>query len=106
MTVTLLAPSITESDITFAELSRFLDSASRIVWSWKSDVGLGLSSPTDLSTPSSRIRRRAPSYELELYLAVDKCKGLERGLLSITMRAGARWCPMHPPSARMISKRC
>ena len=30
-------------------------------------------------TPSGRIRRRARSYELELYLAVDKCEGLARG---------------------------
>ena len=40
---------------------------------------LGGGDPVARRTPPGRIRRRARNYELELYLAVDKCEGLARG---------------------------
>ena len=65
--------------ITLMELSRFLDATARVRSEWTtafdSDGGGGL--PIDL------YRRPYPSggssYPLELYLAVDKCEGLDRG---------------------------
>ena len=43
------------------------------------------------------------SYELELYLAVDKCEGLREDSI-ITTPADTRWC--RSAFARMSSKRC
>jgi SagB-type dehydrogenase family enzyme len=64
--------------ITLAELSRFLDSTARIQSKWKSRVDLGNGGPmvayTTRPYPSG-----GSSYELELYLAVANCAGLERG---------------------------
>ena len=63
--------------ITLAELSRFLDNTARVLSRWRSrvDDGAGpLVAYTARPYPSA-----GASYELELYLAVDKCDGLARG---------------------------
>jgi len=66
--------------ITVAELSRFLDGAARVRsgWTGTPDLGDGSSTP-----PIAYTARPYPSggscYEFELYLAVDKCEGLDRG---------------------------
>ena len=67
--------------ITIAELARFLDHAARVQWKWTSplDFGDGSAGPAIDYT-----RRPYPSagsaYELELYLLVAKCDGLDRGM--------------------------
>jgi SagB-type dehydrogenase family enzyme len=64
--------------ITLAELSRFLDGTARVQSRWRSRLDLGDDCPVVAYTarpyPSG-----GGSYELELYLAVDKCEGLARG---------------------------
>ena len=64
--------------ITLAELSRFLDNTARVLSRWTSRVDLDDGGPLVAYTvrpyPSA-----GASYELELYLAVDKCEGLTRG---------------------------
>lgn len=60
--------------ITLAELSRFLDSTARVVST--------LNSKPDFDDGGHAVRpypSAGASYELELYLAVDKCEGLARG---------------------------
>jgi len=65
--------------ITLAELAQFLDGTARVVSTWQEHVDLGVTrsivSYTTRPYPSG-----GASYELELYLAVDKCEGLARGL--------------------------
>jgi SagB-type dehydrogenase family enzyme len=65
--------------ISLAELSRFLDGTARVQSEWTAaldaDGGGGLSiAYTRRPYPSG-----GSSYPLELYLAVDKCEGLDRG---------------------------
>jgi SagB-type dehydrogenase family enzyme len=64
--------------ITLAELSRFLDSTARVQSRLSSRLELGDGGPV-----VTYAVRPYPSgggcYELELYLAVDKCEGLARG---------------------------
>ncbi len=64
--------------ITLAELARFLDNTARVLSSSRSRVDLGDGGPLVAYTvrpyPSA-----GAGYELELYLAVDKCEGLARG---------------------------
>jgi SagB-type dehydrogenase family enzyme len=64
--------------LTLAELSRFLDGTARVLSSSKSMLDLGDGGPlvpyTVRPYPSA-----GGAYELELYLAVDKCEGLARG---------------------------
>jgi SagB-type dehydrogenase family enzyme len=64
--------------ITLAELARFLDSTARVQSRWRSRLDVGGGGPVVAYTgrpyPSG-----GGSYELELYLAVDKCEGLARG---------------------------
>ncbi|HET7164008.1 MAG TPA: SagB family peptide dehydrogenase, partial [Pseudolabrys sp.] len=64
--------------ITLAELSQFLNNTARVLSRWESGAGLGGGGPSVGYTvrpyPSA-----GASYELELYLAVDKCEGLARG---------------------------
>ncbi len=72
--------------ITLAELSRFLDGAARVL---RVESPLPAAPPQedeeyDDEIPASEIAPRpypsaGSSYELELYLAVDKCDGLGRG---------------------------
>jgi SagB-type dehydrogenase family enzyme len=65
--------------ITLAELSRFLGETARVLSSFKSQ----LDPASGRSLPITYTARPYPSagrgYELELYLAVDKCEGLARG---------------------------
>ena len=64
--------------ITLRELSRFLDSTARVLSSFRRRVELGDGGPlvefTVRPYPSA-----GASYELELYLVVDRCEGLARG---------------------------
>jgi len=64
--------------VTLPELSRFLENTARVLSSWNSSVEFGDGSP-----PVGYTVRRYPSagasYELELYLTVDRCEGLARG---------------------------
>ncbi|MGC2221033.1 MAG: SagB family peptide dehydrogenase [Methylocella sp.] len=60
--------------ITLAELSRFLDSSARVLSTSNSNLDLDDGGHTVRPYPSA-----GASYELELYLAVDKCEGLARG---------------------------
>jgi SagB-type dehydrogenase family enzyme len=68
-----------QSPITLAELSRVFDNAARVLSRWRSKVDFGdggqLVEYAVKPYPSA-----GASYELELYLAVDQCKGLARGL--------------------------
>jgi SagB-type dehydrogenase family enzyme len=67
-----------KSPITLAELSRFLDNTARVLSEWTSRADLGEAGP--LITYAVRPYPSAgASYELELYLAVDKCEGLAPG---------------------------
>jgi SagB-type dehydrogenase family enzyme len=65
--------------ITLAELSRFLGETARVLSSFKSQFDPA----SGRSLPITYTARPYPSagrgYELELYLAVDKCEGLARG---------------------------
>jgi len=66
--------------ITAAELSRFLDGAARVQSEWTGTLDLG---DGDSTPPIAYTTRPYPSggscHALELYLAVDKCQGLDRG---------------------------
>ena len=64
--------------ITLAELSRFLDGTARVLSTWKSKVDLGDAGPV-VAYAARPYPSAGASYELELYLAVDKCEGLARG---------------------------
>ena len=68
--------------IILAELSRLLEGTVRVLSKWKSGVHLG-DHVGDAGPVVEYAIRPYPSagasYELELYLAVDKCGGLDRG---------------------------
>jgi SagB-type dehydrogenase family enzyme len=70
-----------ERPITLAELSQFLDRTARVQreWSSKLDVGAGGDDGPTLAYTARPYPSGGSSYELELYLAVDKCEGLARG---------------------------
>ncbi len=64
--------------ITLVELSSLLDTAARIRSTWTSDLDFGETGP--VMTYAARPYPGAGSaYELELYLAVANCAGLDRG---------------------------
>jgi SagB-type dehydrogenase family enzyme len=68
--------------ITLAELSRFLDRTARVQSEWSGTLDLGTGADTDPPAATHTVRSypsAGGSYELELYLAVDKCEGLARG---------------------------
>ena len=67
--------------ITLTELSRFLDRAARVQseWSSKLDLGGGDGEGPTLAYTTRPYPSGGSSYELEIYLAVDKCDGLARG---------------------------
>ena len=67
-----------ERPITLAELARFLDSTARVVSTWQSQVDLGDTRPT-VAYATRPYPSAGAGYELELYLAVEKCDGLARG---------------------------
>ncbi len=67
-----------ERPITLAELARFLGGAARVVSTWQSPVDLGDIRPV-VAYATRPYPSAGASYELELYLAVDKCDGLARG---------------------------
>ena len=64
--------------ITLAELARFLDSTARVQSELKMPLDHGGGGP-ELSYTVRPYPAGGASYELELYLAVDKCDGLSRG---------------------------
>jgi SagB-type dehydrogenase family enzyme len=68
--------------IILAELSRLLEGSVRVLSKWKSEVHVG-DHVGDAGPVVEYAIRPYPSagasYELELYLAVDKCGGLDRG---------------------------
>jgi SagB-type dehydrogenase family enzyme len=84
--------------ITITELAKFLDHAARVQWKWTTPLDFGDGS---FGPEIDYTRRPYPSagasYELELYLAVANCQGLEKGfyhydadrhaLVSIQVRA-------------------
>jgi SagB-type dehydrogenase family enzyme len=67
--------------ITLAELSQFLDRSARVQSEWSSrlDFGGGGDDGPMLAYTARPYPSGGSSYELELYLAVDKCGGLARG---------------------------
>ena len=69
---------MTRRPITLAELSRFLDNTARVLSRWNSRVDLGDGGPS-VAYAVRPYPSAGASYELELYLAVDKCEGLARG---------------------------
>ena len=64
--------------ITLAQLSRFLESTTCVQSQGKSSLDLGEDSPA-VEYASRPYPSGGGSWELELYLAVDKCEGLARG---------------------------
>ena len=69
---------MTERPITLAELARFLDGTARVQSRWNSKLDLGDGGPM-VEYAARPYPSAGASYELELYLAVDKCEGLARG---------------------------
>ena len=64
--------------ITLAELARLLDSTARVRSRWRGKLDLGETGPM-IDYAVRPYPSGGGSYELELYLAVEKCDGLARG---------------------------
>ena len=64
--------------ITLAELARLLDSTARVRSRWRGKLDLGETGPM-IDYAVRPYPSGGASYELELYLAVEKCDGLTRG---------------------------
>jgi SagB-type dehydrogenase family enzyme len=67
-----------EQPITLAELARFLDSSARVQSTWTIKLQLDGGGP-DIDHTTRPYPAAGSAYELELYLAVANCGGLERG---------------------------
>jgi SagB-type dehydrogenase family enzyme len=65
--------------ITLAELARFLDGTARVKSRTQNKLDLGDGGPV-ITYALRPYPSAGAAYELELYLAVDKCEGLARGL--------------------------
>ena len=68
-----------EQPITLAELSRFLDGTARIVSKSKSRLDFAGERGPLVTYAQRPYPSAGGGYELELYLAVDQCRGLARG---------------------------
>ena len=82
--------------ITLAELARFLDGVAPVLSKWKgaADAAHGGAAVEYAVRPYPSA---GASYELELYLAVDKCVELSRGFYNTTTtQARTRWCQLMP----------
>jgi len=67
-----------EHPVTLAELAQFLNSAARVLSEWKS--GANFEGGPEITYTARPYPSAGSAYELELYLAVSNCDGLERGL--------------------------
>jgi SagB-type dehydrogenase family enzyme len=65
--------------ITLGELARFLDSTARVQSRWSDKLDLGGEDDPVIEYAARPYPSGGASWELELYLAVDKCEGLARG---------------------------
>jgi SagB-type dehydrogenase family enzyme len=64
--------------ITLAELAGLLDGAARVQLKWTSSIDVGYGGP-EVSYASRPYPSGGAAYELEIYLTVANCDGLERG---------------------------
>ena len=64
--------------VTLSELARLLQTAARVRAKWTAPSDMGEDGP-EVSYASRPYPSGGAAYELELYLAVDKCEGLARG---------------------------
>jgi SagB-type dehydrogenase family enzyme len=65
--------------ITLAELANFLDSTARVQSRWSEKLDLGGDDDPVIEYATRPYPSGGGSWELELYLAVNKCEGLARG---------------------------
>jgi SagB-type dehydrogenase family enzyme len=68
-----------QQPITLAELSQFLDATARVHGTFNTKLDLGGGGGLPFTYAVRPYPSGGASYELELYLAVDKCAGLPRG---------------------------
>jgi SagB-type dehydrogenase family enzyme len=68
-----------ERPITLAELAQFLDGTARVRATFNTTLDLGGGGGPEFTYAVRPYPSGGGSYELELYLAVDKCEGLPRG---------------------------
>jgi SagB-type dehydrogenase family enzyme len=68
-----------QQPITLAELSQFLDTTARVRGTFNTTLDLGDGGGLPFTYAVRPYPSGGGSYELELYLAVDKCAGLARG---------------------------
>ena len=84
--------------ITLAELARFLDSTARVLSRWNSRIDLGDARPV-VAYAARPYPSAGAGYELELYLAVDKCDRACPGILSLRRRRTRAGADRRPPAA-------